>query len=92
MPTTNNIVEAQNRKNIQFIASKQMPPAIATHDAFKYCAMEVRELQAIRGGLTKGGSAETSCKAEEKQFRLHRSPRLCVCFNALAAQRTRHVQ
>jgi hypothetical protein len=86
MPTTNNIVESHNRKMNQFIAYKEMPPVIATHDAFKYCAMEVRELQAIRGGLTKGGSAETSCKAEEKKFRLQRrSPRLCVCFTALAA-------
>lgn len=37
------------------------------------------------------GSAYSSCEAEEESLFVHRSPRQRVFFNALAAQRTRHV-
>jgi hypothetical protein len=58
MPTTNNFLESHNRKIKRFIAYREMPPVIAVHDAFKYCVMEVRELDAIRTGLSKVNKRE----------------------------------
>jgi hypothetical protein len=58
MPTTNNFVESHNRKIKRFIAYREMPPVIAVHDACKYCVMEIRELDAIRTGLSKVNKRE----------------------------------
>ena len=51
LPTTNNITESHNRKVNRFIAYREMPPVIAVHDAYKFAAMEMRELLAIRSGF-----------------------------------------
>lgn len=62
------------------VSSAVAPYCDCTHD----CLSAIQRTAA-------GGSAETSCKAEEAQFLLRRVSRLSVCFAALGAQRPWHV-
>ncbi len=68
-----------------FLDSMSVSSAVAP-----YCDCTHDCLSAIQRTAA-GGSAETSCKAEEAQFLLRRVSRLSVCFTALAAQRPWHV-
>jgi hypothetical protein len=51
MPTTNNVVESNNRSTNRFLSYKDMPIVIAAHDVFKYCKHELRQLHGIRSGV-----------------------------------------
>ena len=50
MPTTNNVVESNNRNTNRFLSYKEMPVVIAAHDVFKFCRLELNQLHGIRTG------------------------------------------
>jgi hypothetical protein len=51
MPTTNNVVESNNRNTNRFLSYKDMPVVVAAHDVFRFCRHELKQIIGIRAGL-----------------------------------------
>ena len=50
MPSTNNVVESNNRSTHRFLSYKEIPVVIAAHDVFRFCRLEINQLHGIRTG------------------------------------------
>ena len=60
MPTTNNVVESNNRNVNRFLSYKDMPIVVAAFDVFRFCKHETRQLHGIRSGLVVPQAREAS--------------------------------
>jgi hypothetical protein len=60
MPTTNNVVESNNRNVNRFLSYKDMPIVVAAFDVFRFCKHETRQLDGIRSGLIVPQAREAS--------------------------------
>lgn len=61
MPTTNNVVESNNRNTNRFLSYKEMPVVIAAYDVFKFCRLELKQLHGIRTGAVVVHRREGPC-------------------------------